>query len=88
MNQLEQARKTINQVDEQMAQLFQQRMQAVEEVVAFKRSAGMATQDKGREQELIARNLTYITEEKYKESYLAFMEGMLAISRAYQDKNR
>ena len=37
MSKLEEARLTINEVDEAMAQLFEKRMQAVEEVVKYKK---------------------------------------------------
>ena len=38
MNQLEQARIEINKIDEQMAVLFERRMQAAEQVAAYKSS--------------------------------------------------
>ncbi len=39
MNQLEQARIEINKIDEQMAVLFERRMQAAEQVAAYKKAA-------------------------------------------------
>ena len=36
MDQLQSARKKINEIDAQMAKLFEERMQTVEEVIAYK----------------------------------------------------
>ena len=36
MNRLEEARKIINEVDKEIAALFQKRMQAVEDVILYK----------------------------------------------------
>lgn len=84
MNQLEEARKTINQIDEEMAKLFEQRMQAVENVVSYKMANQMPVLDASRENQLIEKNLSYLKEEKYKESYLRWFQRMLEVSKDYQ----
>lgn len=56
MNKLEEARNVINSVDETMAQLFEKRMQAVEDVIAYKLEHDMQILDSSREQEVIQRN--------------------------------
>lgn len=86
MNQLEKARIQINEIDEAMAKLFEQRMQAVEEVVHYKIETGKKVLDKSREQEIIARNINYIQCDKYKESYLDFFTHNLKVSRDYQKR--
>lgn len=84
MNKLEEARKTINRVDEEMAKLFEERMQAVERVVAYKMENNMPVFDAQREKDLIAKNVSYIQEEKYKEFYLEQFAKMLEVSKNYQ----
>ena len=60
MNQLEQARIEINKIDEQMAVLFERRMQAAEQVAAYKKQQGLPIFDKAREQAVIEKNLSRI----------------------------
>ena len=57
MNKLEQARKIINEVDKQMAQLFEKRMQASELVAEYKKEHGVSILDEQREKEVIAKKI-------------------------------
>ena len=41
MTKLDDARKDINEIDAQMAELFEKRMQAVEKVIAYKQEQGL-----------------------------------------------
>ena len=41
MSMLDEARKQINEIDAQMAELFEQRMHAVEDVIAYKQEHQM-----------------------------------------------
>lgn len=84
MNGLEKARLKINEIDEKMAKLFEDRMKVVEEVVAYKIANNMQVLDASREKNLIAKNVQYIENEKYKESYLDYFHEMLRISKNYQ----
>lgn len=84
MSKLEKARMVINEVDKEMATLFEKRMQAVESVVEYKLEHNLAVLDSKREKELIDKNLSYIKTEKYKDSYSRFLQSMLTISKAYQ----
>ena len=56
MDKLEQARKKINEIDEQMTKLFAERMQAVEMVAEYKKEHGLPVLDKAREDELLRKN--------------------------------
>ena len=55
MDQLEQARAEINEVDAQIASLFERRMAAVKQVLEYKREHGLPVLDAGREKEVLAR---------------------------------
>ena len=55
-NKLEEARKIINQVDSQMAELFVKRMKAVETVCEHKMEFGLPILDQKREDAVIERN--------------------------------
>lgn len=84
MSLLDDARKQINEIDAQMADLFEQRMQAVEDVITYKIEHSMDVLDASREKQVLDRNIGLIKKEEYKESYQAFMETMLKISKNYQ----
>ena len=84
MSLLDDARKQINEIDAQMAKLFEQRMQAVEDVIRYKVEHQMDVLDSGREQEVLKKNTALIRQDRYKESYQEFMENMLKISKDYQ----
>ena len=56
MNQLEKARIKINEIDEQMAKCFEERMKAVEEVIAYKLENNIPVFDSSREKQVIEMN--------------------------------
>ena len=85
-NKLEKARKTINQVDAKMRELFIERMQAAELVAEYKRERGLAIYDAAREEEVIRRNASEIENEELRSFYVNFLRNNMAVSRAYQSK--
>lgn len=84
MTALEEARATIDQVDRSMAALFEERMQAVMAVNAFKKEQGLPVRDPAREALMLDRNAGYITDESLRPYYREFLEAMLGVSRRYQ----
>lgn len=86
MSTLDKARIKINEIDEQMASLFESRMKAVEEVVQYKVENNMEVLDASREKDLVAKNISYIQNERFKESYQAYFNEMLTISKKYQKR--
>lgn len=84
MNKLEEARSIINSVDKEMAELFEKRMKAVEQVVAYKIENGLDVLDVSREKEVIERNLKYITDEKLKKYYEKYLVNLMDVSKDYQ----
>lgn len=84
MNQLEQARIEINKIDEQMAVLFERRMQAAEQVAAYKKQQGLPIFDKAREQAVIEKNLSRIQNQVYCPYYQAFLQHLMDLSKEYQ----
>lgn len=84
MDELSKARQAINAIDEEMARLFEQRMCAVENVIAYKLEHQMDVLDRSREDEVIKRNMAYIQQESYRPYYQMFIEDVMKNSRAYQ----
>ena len=83
-NRLEEARKTINKVDAQMAELFVERMRAAELVYAYKKEYGLPILDAKRENVVIERNASAIEDEVLRGYYIDFLRDVMAVSRAYQ----
>ena len=87
MSSLDEARVKINEIDKEMARLFEQRMAAVLDVLKYKKEHNLAVFDEKREKELIERNISLLQDEKLKEYYLIFFKGMLDASKKYQGDN-
>ena len=85
-NKLEEARRIINDVDAQMAELFVKRMRAVETVSKYKQEVGLPILDPAREEAVIARNAALVEDEVLRGYYVDYIKHAMAISRAYQTR--
>ncbi len=85
-NKLEEARKIINEVDAQMAELFVKRMRAAEMVFDYKKEFGLPILDEKREVAVIEKNTALIEDDVLKEFYVGFIKNMMSISRDYQKR--
>lgn len=83
-NKLDEARKIINEVDSQMADLFVKRMRAAEMVFEYKKEFGLPIQDQKREDAVIEKNSALIEDEVLKEYYNIYIKNLMSVSRAYQ----
>ena len=83
-NKLEEARRIINEVDSQMAELFIKRMQAAELVYEYKKEYGLPILDQKRENEVIERNSALVEDEVLKGYYIDFLKHLMSVSRSYQ----
>ena len=83
-NKLEEARKIINEVDSQMAELFVKRMRAAELVYEYKKEFGLPILDQKREDAVIERNSALVEDEVLKGYYIDYLKHMMSVSRAYQ----
>ncbi len=81
---MEEARKTINELDEKMAELFVKRMRAVETVCEHKMKFGLPVLDKKREDTVVERNAAFIDDEVIKGYYIDYLKHLMSVSRAYQ----
>ena len=84
MADLQKARMIINEVDEKIARNFEERMKAVEEVIAYKIEHHLPIFDSKREEEVIQRNLDKITDENLKPYYKDLLIQIMRISKEYQ----
>ena len=86
MADLQKAREIINDVDEKIAICFEERMKAVEEVIAYKIENHLPIFDSKREEEVIQRNLDKIQDETLKPYYKDLLIQMMRISKEYQEE--
>lgn len=77
------ARKNIDRIDREMAELFAERMQAAAVVAAYKEEHGLPVEDKAREAEMIARNTERLPP-AYRPYYQNFLVGTITESKRYQ----
>ena len=83
MEDLDQARATINQVDAQMAALFARRMGAVANIAAYKAERGLPIHDAQREAAVLQQNAASVDDE-IRPYYVSFLEHTMEVSRQYQ----
>lgn len=86
MNLLEEARIEINEVDAEMAKLFERRMRAAEKVAAYKKENALPILDPEREAQVLQRGAARVEDEVLRGYYLRFLENSMAVSRAYQGR--
>ena len=83
-NKLEEARKIINEVDAQMAELFVKRMHAAEMVYEHKKEFDLPILDPKREEAVIEKNSAHIEDDGLKGYYIDYLKHLMSLSRAYQ----
>ena len=84
MDKLMLSREKINKIDEQMARLFAERMEAVREIAGFKAEHKLPIFDASREEQIIDKNSAFIENESIKAHYINFLKNNMEISRSYQ----
>ena len=83
MNSLEESRKVINETDEQLVKLFEQRFAAVKQVLEYKKEHHLPVLDAAREAYLIEKRESEVSEE-LRPYFRTFYQALLASSRNYQ----
>lgn len=83
-NKLDKARRIIDEVDTQMAELFVKRMRAAELVYEHKKELGLPILDAKREEAVIEKNAALVEDEVLRGYYIDYLKHLMAVSRAYQ----
>ena len=84
MEKLNKARETINQVDKEIAALFEKRMEAVREIAEYKKERGLPIFDGAREDAIIKNAQSYIENDEIREFYVPYIRSTMNISKSYQ----
>lgn len=85
-NVLTKNRAVIDEIDKEMAFLFEKRMNAAKEIAAYKNARGIGVLDKSREASVIEKNSAYISDPGIREYYVNFITSVMSVSRALQSR--
>ena len=84
MNNLDEARIKINEIDKQLIDLFKQRMELSKEIGLYKYDNNLPILDEAREELLKKNDLILLDDKNLEKYYLMFLEGVLNSSKEYQ----
>lgn len=84
MSKLDNARTKINEIDRKIAELYEERMDAVTDVIAHKLEHNLPIFDETREQIVIDNNSKLIKNPKYIKYYKEFIKETMENSKKYQ----
>lgn len=84
-NQLTEARKKIDQIDQELVNLLEKRMSAVSEVTAYKAQTKKAVLDTNREQVVLQKIAEAVKDETYRETIVETFKDIMKQSRNYQE---
>ena len=80
-------RQEIDQIDDQIVKLLEERMHLVEGVVAYKKASGKPILDTKREEIIFEKIKNRVEDKRYQETIVATFSDILKRSRDYQDQN-
>ena len=84
---LDSIRQEINQIDDQIVKLLEERMHLVEGVVAYKKTSGKLILDTKREEVIFEKVRSRVEDKRYQETIVETFSDILKRSRDYQDQN-
>lgn len=84
MDKLKEARAKIDEIDSQIIELYEKRMDVVKDVTAYKLEHDMQILDSSRESAMLEKNLAKISNEEYKKYYENVLKGYLEASKKMQ----
>ena len=84
---LDSIRQEIDQIDDQIVKLLEERMHLVEGVVTYKKASGKSILDTKREAIIFEKVRSRVEDKRYQETIVATFSDILKRSRDYQDQN-
>ena len=84
---LDTIRQEIDQIDDQIVKLLEERMHLVEGVVAYKKASGKPILDSKREEIIFEKVKNRVEDKRYQETIVATFSDILKRSRDYQEQN-
>lgn len=86
MNELENARVIIDELDKKMLDLFEKRMETVVRVANYKKENNLPIFDEKREAAVIEKNLARLNNKDLETEYVNFIQKLMDVSKLYQRK--
>ena len=80
-------RQEIDQIDDQIVKLLEERMHLVEGVVAYKKASGKPILDSKREEVIFEKVKNRVEDKRYQETIVTTFSDILKRSRDYQEQN-
>lgn len=84
LDALQEARQNIDEIDKELAKLFEKRMEAVVQVANYKKEHNMPVLDTTREAQVIAKNEARIQEKSLKEDFGQWIQCLMDLSKKRQ----
>lgn len=85
---LDQIRKDIDQIDQELVALLERRIVCVGQIVEYKEQQGLPVLDQGREREVLEKVRSLVTDEQYRATIQAQFQDMMKRSRDFQEEVR
>jgi len=86
MENLDDYRKSIDELDKKITELFEKRMDIVLKVAEYKKKNGVPIFDKSRESEVIQKNIGYLKNEDYIEETRKFFTRLMETARELESR--
>lgn len=83
---LDQIRKDIDQIDQELVALLGKRMVCVGQIVEYKEQQGLPVLDQGREREVLEKVASLVGDEQYRSTIQAQFRDLMARSRDFQEE--
>ena len=84
MNELEQYRKEIDEIDQELTRLFELRLNTVLKVGRYKKQRNLPVLDVSREQAVIEKNISRLRDKTFEPQATTFFQSMMDITKETQ----
>ncbi|MBM6614912.1 chorismate mutase [Desemzia sp. RIT 804] len=86
MSELEQYRKDIDAIDQELTRLFELRLNTVLKVGEYKKEHDLPVLDASREQAVIEKNISRLKDPQFEPQVTQFFQSMMDITKETQEK--
>ncbi len=85
MNELDQCRKEIDEIDNELIELFERRLDVAVRVAEYKKNNNMPIYNEERESQVIEKNVSNLKNKKYDILSRRFFLNLMELSRSLQE---
>lgn len=86
MSELEQYRKDIDTIDQELTRLFEARLETVLKVGEYKKKHDLPVLDASREQKVIEKNVQRLKSQQFENELTTFYQALMDITKETQSK--